>query len=154
VGLARPAPVAALATRAVTAIAEVEAGLHGVAPAEVHLHEIGGIDTVVDAVGTAAALHLLGVTEVHCAPLALGAGTGRTAHGRPPLPAPATAARLALMEAPVRPAGVVGETVTPTGAALLLAAGARFGPVPSMSVRGVGRGAGQRDAPGRPNVLP
>ncbi len=154
VGRARPAPVAELAVRAVRAIAEVEATLHGEPVDRVHLHEIGGLDTVVDTVGVGAALHLLGVEEVHCAPLALGTGTVRTRHGTLPLPAPATAALLARAGAEVTDAGVVGETVTPTGAALLLAAGARFGGVPRMAVRAVGYGAGGREVPDRPNVLP
>lgn len=154
VGRARPASVAATAARAVGALAEVEAGLHGMPVADVHLHEIGGIDTVVDTVGVAAALELLGVTAVHCGPVALGSGTVPTAHGELPLPAPATAALLARMGAPVRPTGGPGETVTPTGAALLLATAARFGPVPAMTVQRAGRGAGGRDDPQRPNVLP
>jgi uncharacterized protein (TIGR00299 family) protein len=154
VARARPEPVAALAVRAVQALVDAEAGLHRVPPEEVHLHEIGSGDTVVDTVGVAAALHLLGVTAVHCGPLALGSGTVRTRHGELPLPAPATAALLARAGAPVRPAGVAGETVTPTGIALLLAAGARFGPVPAMTVQRVGYGAGTREVAGRPNVLP
>ena len=154
VARARPAPVAELAGRAVTLLAEVEAGLHGVAVEQVHLHELGGIDTVVDTVGVAAALHLLGVEEVHCGPLALGAGTVRTRHGELPLPAPAVAALLARGRVPVVGTGTPGETVTPTGLALLLAAGARFGPVPPMRVRAAGRGAGGRDVADRPNVLP
>lgn len=154
VARARPEPVAAMAVRAVTALAETEAALHGVAVDEVHLHEVGGIDTVVDTVGVAAALHLLGVTAVHSGPLALGTGTVHTRHGELPLPAPATAALLARAGAPVVPAGVAGETVTPTGIALLLGARVRFGPVPPMTVRGVGYGAGGREVAGRPNVLP
>lgn len=145
-----------LATRAVRAIADVEAGIHGVPVADVHLHEIGGLDTVVDTVGVAAALELLDVTEVHCGPLALGSGTVSTRHGVLPVPAPATAALLAGAGAPI--IGVVtgagdGETVTPTGAALLVAAGARFGPVPAMALCRVGYGAGGRDPVGRANVL-
>jgi pyridinium-3,5-bisthiocarboxylic acid mononucleotide nickel chelatase len=153
VARARPEPVAALAGRAVAAIAEVEAGLHDVDADRVHLHEIGGHDTVVDTVGVAAALHLLGVTELGCGPLAMGSGTVRTAHGELPLPAPATAALLALAGAAVTPAAIVGETVTPTGAALLLAAGARFGPLPALRVRRIGYGAGARELPDRPNAL-
>lgn len=153
VGRARPAPVADLAARAVRAIAEVEGRLHGVPADQVHLHEIGGTDTVVDTVGVAAALHLLGVREVHCGPLAIGAGTISGSHGVLPLPAPATAALLAMAGAPIEPSGAAGETVTPTGAALLVAAGARFGPVPAMTLGAVGYGAGGRDVPGRPNVL-
>jgi uncharacterized protein (DUF111 family) len=142
---------AGVAAAAVRAVAEVEAGIHGIDPAQVHLHEIGGLDTVVDTVGVAAALDLLGVTEVHCGPLALGAGTVATRHGVLPVPAPATAALLAQAGAPVVGVGE-GETVTPTGAALLVAAGVRFGPLPAMTLRGVGYGAGGRDPAGRANV--
>jgi uncharacterized protein (TIGR00299 family) protein len=118
----------------------------------VHLHEIGGLDTVVDTVGVAAALDLLGVTELHCGPLALGSGTVETRHGTLPVPAPATAALLARAGAPVVGAGR-GETVTPTGAALLVAAGARFGPLPAMVLQRVGYGAGGRDPADRANAL-
>jgi pyridinium-3,5-bisthiocarboxylic acid mononucleotide nickel chelatase len=153
VARARPEPVARLAGRAVAAIAEVEAGLHGIDVDQVHLHELGGHDTVVDTVGVAAALHLLGVTEVVSGPLAMGTGTVSTAHGELPLPAPATAELLARAGAAVMPSGIVGETVTPTGAALLLAAGATFGPLPAMRLLRVGYGAGGRELPGRPNAL-
>ena len=148
----RAGPDAEFAARAVRAIAEVEASIHGADPAEVHLHEIGGLDTVVDTVGVAAALRLLGVTELHCGPIALGSGTVSTRHGVLPVPAPATAALLAAARAVVD-AGGVGETVTPTGAALLVAAQARFGPVPAMELRAVGYGAGGRDPVDRANVL-
>lgn len=152
VARARPAGVAATAGRALTAIAEVESRLHGVPVDQVHLHEIGGVDTVVDAVGVAAALALLDVDAVHCGPLPMGTGTVRTAHGVIPLPAPATAALVAAAGAPVT-AGGDRETVTPTGIALLLALGTRFGPVPDMAVSAVGYGAGGRDDPGRANVV-
>ncbi|SHL20999.1 hypothetical protein SAMN05443637_12126 [Pseudonocardia thermophila] len=152
-GRARPAPVAELATRAISALAEVEGALHGVDPADVHLHEIGGVDTVVDAVGVAAALHLLGVEAVHCTALPIGTGTVRGAHGVLPLPAPATAALLAKAGAQVSGVPGRGETVTPTGIALLCAAGAVFGPVPAMTVRAAAYGAGGRDDPERPNVV-
>ncbi len=159
VARARPAPVAELAGRAIASLAEVEAGLHAVPVDRVHLHEIGGHDTVVDTVGVAAALHLLGAAapgglQLHCGPLGIGSGSVHTRHGVLPLPAPATAALLARAGAPVQPAGVAGETVTPTGIALLLAAGARFGPLPAMELTRVGYGAGTREFDGRPNVLP
>jgi uncharacterized protein (TIGR00299 family) protein len=152
VGRAEPEPVARVAHAAVLAMAEVEAQVHGVPVAEVHLHEIGGLDTVVDTVGVAAALHLLDVTEVWSAPLAVGSGEVRTRHGMLPVPAPATARLLRGM--PVVGLAAPGETVTPTGVALLSAAGCRFGPVPPMVVAGTGYGAGGRDTPDRPNVLP
>jgi uncharacterized protein (TIGR00299 family) protein len=153
VGRARPAPVAELATRAGAALAEVEGALHGSDPAQVHLHEIGGVDTVVDTVGVAAALHLLDVRAVHCGPLPIGTGTVESAHGTLPLPAPATAALLARAGAQVTGVAGRGETVTPTGIALLHAAGAVFGPVPAMTVRAAGYGAGGRDDPARSNVV-
>ncbi|SEF73252.1 hypothetical protein SAMN02982929_00496 [Saccharopolyspora kobensis] len=148
---ARPEPVAELAASAVRAIAEVEGALHGQHPDEVHLHEIGGLDTVVDTVGVAAALHALGVTAVHSAPLALGSGTVRCAHGVLPAPAPAT---LQLLRgAAIVGTDLPGEAVTPTGAALLRAAGTRFTPPPAMIVQDTAYGAGNRRFSQRPNVL-
>lgn len=149
---ARPAAVAELAATAVEAIARVEGELHGEPPEDVYLHEIGGLDTVVDTVGVAAALYLLGVTAVHCAPIALGTGTVATRHGILPLPAPATSKLL--RGAQVVGADIAAETVTPTGAALLLAARARYGLLPPMVVARSGYGAGSRVLPDRPNVLP
>ncbi|GGI88567.1 UPF0272 protein [Saccharopolyspora subtropica] len=148
---ARPEPVAELAARAIAAIADVEGALHDKDPAEVHLHEIGGLDTVVDTVGVAAALHALGIIEVRSAPLALGSGTVRCSHGVLPAPAPAT--MTLLRGAAVVGTDLPGETVTPTGAALLQAMGTRFTPPPAMTVRGTAYGAGTRRFPQRPNVL-
>jgi uncharacterized protein (TIGR00299 family) protein len=147
---ARPAPVAELAVAALTAIAEAEGALHGTDPADVHLHELGGHDTLVDIVGTAAAMHALGVTEVVSAPLPLGTGSVTTAHGPLPCPAPAT---LALLRgAAVTGTDLTGETVTPTAAALLTALGATYGPPPPMTLHQSGYGAGTRRLPDRPNV--
>ena len=147
---ARPQPVADLAVRALTAIAETEARLHAASPAEVHLHELGGHDTLIDIVGTAAALHVLGVNAVHSSPLPLGTGHVRTRHGILPCPAPAT---LFLLEgAAVTGSDLAGETVTPTAAALLRAAGARYDPPPAMTLARTGYGAGTRQLPDRPNV--
>lgn len=152
VARATPRPVADLATRAVRALAETEAAIHGQPVSDVHLHEIGGLDTVLDTVGVAAALHALGVTRVYSAPIALGSGVVPSAHGLLPVPAPATIALIAGAE--VYGVGPVGETVTPTGAALLRAMGCRYQPPPSMTVRAVGYGAGSRDPADRPNLLP
>lgn len=147
---ARPQPVADLAVRALTAIADTEARVHAASPAEVHLHELGGHDTLVDVVGTAAALHALGVDAVYSSPLPLGTGHVRTRHGLLPCPAPAT---LGLLEgAAVTGSDLTGETVTPTGAALLRAAGARYDPPPTMTLVRTGYGAGTRQLPDRPNV--
>lgn len=148
---ATPRPVADLATAAVTAIAETEARLHDTDPADVHLHELGGHDTLVDIVGSAAALHALEVTDIVSAPLPLGRGRIDAAHGVLPCPAPATLALLA--GAAVTGSDLPGETVTPTGAALLHAAGARYGPPPPMTLGTTGYGAGTRRLPDRPNVV-
>lgn len=151
-GTARPESAARLAVAALTALAEAEGQVHGVSADQVHLHELGGVDTLADTVGVAAAVCALGVTAVWSAPLALGSGSITMAHGRYPAPAPGTLALLAGAEA--TGLGLVGETVTPTGAALLRALGCRYGPLPAMRLAASGYGAGSRDVPGQANVLP
>ncbi len=131
-------------------LAEVEAGIHGTTLDHVHLHELGGVDTIVDVVGCLVGLDALGIERVYASPLPLGRGFIQAAHGQIPLPAPATVALL-------RGAAIVGsdiekETVTPTGAALLTALAAGFGPIPAMTLTAVGYGAGGRDLP-IPNVV-
>ncbi|WP_431946911.1 nickel pincer cofactor biosynthesis protein LarC [Actinacidiphila sp. bgisy167] len=148
---AAPRPVADIAVAALTAVAEAEGRLHDTDPADVHLHELGGHDALVDIVGSAAALHALGVTEVVSAPLPLGRGEVNSAHGVLPCPAPATLALLA--GASVKGSDLPGETVTPTGAALLHAVSARYGPPPPMTLGRTGYGAGTRSLPDRPNVV-
>lgn len=145
-----PQPVADFAVRALTAIAATEAALHDADARTVHLHELGGHDTLIDIVGTAAALHALGVTAVHCMPLPLGSGHVRTRHGMLPCPAPATLGLLA--GAAVTGTDLPGETVTPTAAALLRAAGAQYTAPPAMTLTRTGYGAGSRQLPDRPNV--
>ncbi|MFF3949190.1 nickel pincer cofactor biosynthesis protein LarC [Streptomyces sp. NPDC001902] len=148
---AAPRPVATLAVAALTAIAEVEGRLHDADPATVHLHELGGHDALVDIVGSAAALHALGVTDVISSPLPLGRGEVNSAHGVLPCPAPATLALLT--GAAVRGCDLPGETVTPTGAALLRAVRTRYGPPPPMTLGATGYGAGSRRLPDRPNLV-
>lgn len=148
---AEPAPVAERAVRALRELAATEGHIHGIDPAAVHLHELGGHDTVVDIVGVSAAVHSLGVTEVHSAPVGLGTGTVRTRHGILPVPAPATAALL--QGARVRGTDIDAETVTPTGAVLLRALDTRYTPMPESTVTRIGYGAGTRELPDRPNVL-
>jgi uncharacterized protein (TIGR00299 family) protein len=133
-------------------LAHVEGAIHGIAPEEVELHEVGALDAVVDVVGTCAALDLLGVDEVMSGPVAVGHGTVRAAHGHLPNPAPAVAAILAGVRAPVIGVDVGFELTTPTGAALLAALATRFGPMPAMKLDSVGYGAGSRDLPDRPNA--
>ena len=133
-------------------LAEVEARVHDVPVEQVHFHELGAVDTVVDVVGACLGLHLLGVDEVYASPLPLGHGLIRSEDGPLPLPAPATLALAARAKAPLRADdGTTGETVTPTGAAILTTL-ARF-ERPAMRLERVGYGAGGRDTPERPNVL-
>jgi pyridinium-3,5-bisthiocarboxylic acid mononucleotide nickel chelatase len=149
-GRVRDRAVADIAVAALRAIAEVEGHLHGEDPDQVHLHELGGHDTLVDIVGVAAALHALDVRTVHCEALPIGTGTVRTAHGVLPCPAPATSALL--RGAHVVGTTLPGETVTPTAAALLRAVAADYGPAPRMRMVATGYGAGTRTLPDRPNV--
>jgi pyridinium-3,5-bisthiocarboxylic acid mononucleotide nickel chelatase len=132
-------------------LAAAEGRLHGLPPEEVHFHEVGGVDAIVDVVGTCLALESLGVGSVRSSPVALGTGTVRGAHGLLPNPAPAVVELLA--GAPVRGAAREEELTTPTGAALLGGLAESFGPLPQMKIRSSGYGAGSRDLDGMPNVL-
>lgn len=131
-------------------LAEVEGALHGVDPSEVHFHEVGSLDAIVDIVGVAAALESLGVDRLTSGPVAVGHGTVRAAHGTLPNPAPAVPRLLA--GAPIRGLDAPFELTTPTGAAVLAGMADGFGPAPSMTLTASGYGAGRRDTPGAPNV--
>jgi uncharacterized protein (TIGR00299 family) protein len=146
-----PDRVRARADAAFSAIAAVEAEVHGTTPDKVHLHEVGAVDAILDVVGAVWGLDLLGVTEVYCGPIALGDGTVRAAHGILPVPAPAT---LKLLEGhTVRPGpDGAGELVTPTGAALMKVLSAGRPPAEYVPVRS-GFGAGTKEFEGRPNAL-
>jgi uncharacterized protein (TIGR00299 family) protein len=146
-----PEPVRRGALATFEALAVAEGKVHGIDPERVHFHEVGAVDAIVDIVGAASALHRLGIERVTASPVALGEGTVETAHGRLPLPAPAT---LELLRGiPTVPAHVAFETVTPTGAAILRTIVDSFGPLPAMTIDAVGHGAGNdREAP-MPNVL-
>ena len=133
------------------ALAVAEGRLHGVAPEEVHFHEVGSTDAVLDVVGTCLALESLDVDVVYASPVAVGTGTVRSAHGLLPNPAPAV---LELLKgAPVQGTDQAHELTTPTGAALLAGLAVSFGPLPALEVKATGYGAGARDTPGTPNVL-
>ena len=134
-------------------LARAEGGAHGIDPDQVHFHEVGALDSLADVVGTCAALHDLGVTEVRCTAVAVGQGTVRTEHGLLPVPGPAVLAVLAEAGAPVGSGDADGEACTPTGAALLAAVVSSWGAMPTMQVQATGTGAGGRDPEGRPNVL-
>lgn len=132
-------------------LARVEADIHGVEISEVHFHEVGAVDSIVDIVGACIALEHFGNPDLLASPLPLGAGTVKTAHGILPLPAPAT---LALLEGvPTYGTDLKNELVTPTGAAILVTQARRFGPMPAMIMDKTGYGAGSRDLPDRANIL-
>jgi uncharacterized protein (TIGR00299 family) protein len=141
------------ASRIFRRLAEAEGQVHGVPASEVHFHEVGAIDAIVDITGAVAGLRLLGVEALYCSPLAVGSGSARSAHGRIPAPGPATMLLLAGVGAPLRDGTgePTMELVTPTGAAIVaeLADFSR----PAMRLLGVGSGAGTRDIPGWPNIL-
>jgi uncharacterized protein (TIGR00299 family) protein len=134
-------------------LARAEGAAHGVDPETVHFHEVGALDSLADVVGVCAALADLGVTEVHCSPVALGQGSVRTEHGLLPVPGPAVLAVLTEADAPVGSGGVDGEACTPTGAALLASVVQRWGGLPDLQITASGTGAGGRDPEGRPNVV-
>src|SRR5688572_21937941 len=134
-----------------TVLGEAEAAVHGTPLERVHLHEVGALDSIIDIAGTVFALEQLGVDRIVSSPLNVGGGTLRSAHGRYPVPAPATL-RL-LKGAPVYSGAEQVELVTPTGALLVTSYAERFGPIPAMRVARIGYGAGTRDFPNSPNVL-
>jgi len=131
-------------------LAEVEAAVHGTTPEEVHFHEVGAVDSIVDIVGAVWALAWLRADRVVASPMNVGTGTVTMDHGAFPVPPPATA-RL-VQGAPVYGVGE-GELLTPTGALLVTAYASAYGPLPALRVEGIGYGAGSRDIRGRPNVL-
>lgn len=146
-----PTPVAERALATFRALAAVEGRLHRRPPEQVHFHEVGGIDAIVDIVGTCAALHVLGVEAVHASPVAQGTGMVRAAHGLLPNPVPAVVGLL--RDAPTYGVDIPMELTTPTGAALLAANVTRWGPLPPMVIGASGFGAGSRELEGRPNTV-
>lgn len=132
------------------ALATAEGRLHRRPPEQVHFHEVGSLDAIIDVVGTCAALEILGVDEVHASSVAQGGGMVRSAHGLIPVPAPATVELL--RGAPTHGLDVAFELTTPTGAALLAANVVGWGPMPEMVVAASGFGAGTREFDDRPNA--
>ncbi|MEE8408718.1 MAG: LarC family nickel insertion protein [Myxococcota bacterium] len=143
----------ARARRVFSVLTEAEARVHGGTPESVHLHEVGQLDSVLDVLGIAIALHALGDPAMSCSALPSGHGTVETQHGRLDCPVPAvceiaTRAGIPLVDVPV-----VGETITPTGIAVVAEACERFGDAPAGDATGVGIGAGTRRFPDRPNIV-
>ena len=138
------------ATAIFSKLGEVEARIHGLPLESVHLHEVGGIDTIVDVTSTLLGIEMLGIQCLFASPLPMGRGFVRSAHGQLPLPAPAT---LALLEGiPIVGIDLNTELVTPTGAVLLATLVESFGPIPPMTLTKIGYGAGTKELP-FPNVL-
>ncbi len=143
--------VKARASRAFQLLGEAEAAIHSIPVEKVHFHEVGGVDTIVDIVCSAAGCEALGVDRWVASALNVGSGTVKCAHGTLPVPAPATLALIG--DAPVYSAGPPMERVTPTGASILRMLDATYGSLPAMRVEARGYGAGGRDTPGEPNLL-
>ena len=134
-------------------IAEAEGKIHGLPPDEVHFHEVGAVDSIVDIVGAAIALELLGKPRVFASPVVEGTGWIDCAHGKFPVPAPATLAILGARKIPVTQCDEPHELVTPTGAALLAEFVESFGAMENLVAEKIGFGLGTRENQTRPNVL-
>ena len=148
-----PERVRARSLATFVALAQAEAHIHGVAVDEVHFHEVGALDAIVDVVGTCAALELLGVDAVWTSPVRVGLGTVTADHGELPNPAPAVLALLAAGGIGVEGVPSPIELATPTGCALLAGLASGCGPLPAMTPHRIGYGAGSHDPTGRANVV-
>ncbi len=145
-----PAQIISQAAAIFKRLGYIEAKIHGVEPEQVHLHELGGLDTIVEVIGILLGIDILGLQEIHCSAIPLGRGQTKGQHGVLPVPSPAT---LSLLEGvPVAGREVDVELVTPTGAVLLTSLAKSYGPIPAMRLQNTGYGAGSRDL-SIPNVL-
>ncbi|HEY9858777.1 MAG TPA: nickel pincer cofactor biosynthesis protein LarC, partial [Candidatus Obscuribacterales bacterium] len=126
-------------------LAAAEGAVHGIAPEQVHFHEVGATDAIVDIVGTCLGLDWLDIDQLYCSPMPTGGGIIRAAHGRLPVPTPAVLKLWEMRQVPIYSNGIDRELVTPTGAAIAVALATRFGPPPTMTLHRVGLGAGSRD---------
>jgi uncharacterized protein (TIGR00299 family) protein len=140
-----------LARRIFMRLGEAEASVHGIEVAKVHFHEVGAVDSIVDIVGAAVGLDLLGVERFEASAVPPGRGWVKAAHGKMPLPAPATAQLL--RGVPLASSDVEMELTTPTGAAIVTTVAESFGPLPAMTVESIGLGAGTRELAGQANIL-
>lgn len=145
------APIIDRAKQIFDRLAEAEAKVHNTSKDKIHLHEVSGIDSIVDIVGCVIGLNLLGIEELYVSPLALGSGFVRCAHGLMPVPVPGTMELLKGVA--VRQTQIRKELVTPTGAAIVTTLAREFGPMPDMVIDRVGYGAGTRDLEEQPNLL-
>ncbi|MGH9734001.1 MAG: nickel pincer cofactor biosynthesis protein LarC [Candidatus Acidiferrales bacterium] len=132
-------------------LGEAEAKVHGIAIEQVHFHEVGAVDSIIDIVGAAIGFDLLGIGEFSCSAMDVGGGQVNTDHGLLPVPAPATVELL--RGVPTHSSGIKRELVTPTGAAIATTLASEFGAIPAMRLRAVGYGAGSADLSEKSNVL-
>ncbi|MBT8366518.1 MAG: nickel pincer cofactor biosynthesis protein LarC, partial [Deltaproteobacteria bacterium] len=132
-------------------LAEAEARIHNCSLEQVHFHEVGGIDAIVDIVGSVLGLEYLGIKKISASTIPLGKGFVSCSHGKLPVPAPATLD--ILKGVPVYGSNILHELVTPTGAAIVASQAQEFGAMPDMVIKKIGYGAGQRDLEERPNLL-
>ena len=146
-----PPRVQELALKIFRRLGEAEARVHGSTLEKVHFHEVGAVDSIADIVGAAVALDWLGADRIRCSPIPTGHGEITIAHGRVSVPAPATAELLKGM--PLQTSDVRAELTTPTGAAIVATVVDEFGPLPSMTLEGVGYGAGTKDFAEQGNLL-
>jgi pyridinium-3,5-bisthiocarboxylic acid mononucleotide nickel chelatase len=140
-----------LAKRIFGRLGEAEAAAHGIDIKKVHFHEVGAVDSIVDIVGSAVGLDLLGVDRFEASPIPPGRGFVRAAHGRMPLPAPATASLL--KGVPLAESTIDFELTTPTGAAIVTTVAEAFGSLPAMTIESIGLGAGTKEFADQANIL-
>src|SRR5580693_2468442 len=143
--------VAARATKIFERLAAAEAKVHNIEVEQVHFHEVGAVDSIVDIVGASIGFELLGIDEFACSRFDVGGGQVKTAHGVLPVPAPATAELL--RGAPTHSSGIERELVTPTGAAIATTLATRYEEIPPMTLRTIGYGAGSADLQEKANVM-
>jgi uncharacterized protein (DUF111 family) len=144
-------PVEAMAIAIFKRIGEAEAKIHGMTLEDIHFHEVGAVDSIIDIVGTAILIHHLGIDQICTSTIPVGSGKIHIDHGIFPVPAPATLE--ILVGIPLLETKVKGELTTPTGAGVVAALSDEFGPIPSMTVSSIGYGTGTKDFPMHPNVL-
>jgi pyridinium-3,5-bisthiocarboxylic acid mononucleotide nickel chelatase len=133
-------------------LAIAEGAVHGIDPSEVHFHEVGAVDAIVDIIGTCLGLDYLDVAKIYCSPLPTGGGTVRAAHGILPVPVPAVLKLFSSRNVPVYSNQIDRELVTPTGAAIAVTLATEFGAPPAMQLQQIGLGAGTIELP-IPNIL-
>ncbi|MBW7454636.1 nickel pincer cofactor biosynthesis protein LarC [Paenibacillus sepulcri] len=131
-------------------IAKAEGKIHGMSPEEVHFHEVGAMDSIIDTIGVCLAMENLGIEEIYASPVPTGHGKLKMAHGLYPIPAPATAE--ILIGIPIAKLDAAGELTTPTGAGILKALAKGFGDIPALTIERIGYGAGTKEF-AHPNVI-